>query len=115
MGANTYRLMSGFSESIEDDSFGPGPDVEGGLLLDPAGSAVVGQLDLVAEDPVESVRVMKRDGDNPLRTLGSITLCRTLLMAGLVDRFRVVVFPVITGSTGRERVYETTRTSPSRW
>ena len=26
--------------------------------------------------------------------------------AGLVDRFRVVIFPVITGSTGRERIYD---------
>ena len=41
-----------------------------------------------------------------LRTLGSLTLCRSLLEAGLVDRFRVVVFPVITGSTGRERIYD---------
>jgi riboflavin biosynthesis pyrimidine reductase len=31
-------------------------------------------------------------------------LCRSLLGAGLVDRFRVVVFPVITGSTGRDRI-----------
>jgi hypothetical protein len=34
-----------------------------------------------------------------------LTLCRSLLKAGLVDRFRVVVFPVITGSSGRERIY----------
>ena len=27
-------------------------------------------------------------------------------MAGLVDRFRVVVFPVITGSTGHDRNYD---------
>ena len=26
--------------------------------------------------------------------------------AGLVDRYRVVVFPVITGSTGRDRIYD---------
>jgi hypothetical protein len=26
--------------------------------------------------------------------------------AGLVDRYRVVVFPVITGSTGRELIYD---------
>jgi hypothetical protein len=39
-------------------------------------------------------------------TLGSLTLCRSLLAASLVDRFRVVVFPVITGSTGRERIYD---------
>jgi dihydrofolate reductase len=38
--------------------------------------------------------------------MGSLTLCRSLLKAGLVDRFRVVVFPVITGSSGRERIYD---------
>src|ERR671912_293326 len=27
-------------------------------------------------------------------------------LAGLVDRFRVVVFPVITGKTGRDRIYD---------
>jgi riboflavin biosynthesis pyrimidine reductase len=41
-----------------------------------------------------------------MRTIGSLTLCRSLLEAGLVDRFRVVVFPVITGSSGRERIYD---------
>jgi riboflavin biosynthesis pyrimidine reductase len=41
-----------------------------------------------------------------MRTLGSLSLCRSLLEAGLVDRFRVVVFPVITGRTGRDRIYD---------
>lgn len=49
---------------------------------------------------------MKRTRTAPLSTLGSLSLCRSLLTAGLVDRFRVVVFPVITGSTGRERIYD---------
>ena len=49
---------------------------------------------------------MKQNGSESMRTMGSLTLCRSLLSAGLVDRFRVVVFPVITGSTGRERIYE---------
>jgi RibD domain-containing protein len=41
-----------------------------------------------------------------MRTMGSLTLCRSLLEAGLVDRFRVVVFPVITGSTGSDWIYD---------
>jgi RibD C-terminal domain len=45
-------------------------------------------------------------GSTSMRMIGSLTLCRSLLNAGLVDRFRVVVFPVITGSTGRERIYD---------
>ena len=49
---------------------------------------------------------MKRTGTRPLSTLGSLSLSRSLLAAGLVDRFRLVVFPVITGRTGRERIYD---------
>jgi dihydrofolate reductase len=61
---------------------------------------------LITEDAVEAVRRMKDDSTTPMRTLGSLALCRSLLTAGLVDRFRVVVFPVITGSTGRDRIYD---------
>jgi len=49
---------------------------------------------------------MKATGDQSLRTPVSLTLCRSLSSAGLVDRFRVVVFPVITGSTGHDRIYD---------
>jgi dihydrofolate reductase len=38
--------------------------------------------------------------------IGSLSLCRSLLRAGLLDRFRVVMFPVITGATGAERIYD---------
>jgi dihydrofolate reductase len=41
-----------------------------------------------------------------MRTLGSVSLCRSLLAAGLVDGFRVVVFPLITGKTGQDRIYD---------
>ena len=59
-----------------------------------------------SHDPVEAVREMKDKGVTSMRTIGSLTLCRSLLNAGLVDRFRVVVFPVITGSSGRDRIYD---------
>ena len=61
---------------------------------------------LMDRDAVEAVREMKATGSKPMRTIGSLALCRSLLTAGLVDRFRVVIFPVITGSTGRERIYD---------
>jgi hypothetical protein len=41
-----------------------------------------------------------------MSTIGSLTLCRSLLEASLVDLFRVGVFPVITGKTGRVRIYD---------
>ena len=55
---------------------------------------------------IKGAREMKDQGADSMRTIGSLTLCRSLLTAGLADRFRVVVFPVITGSTGQERIYD---------
>ena len=106
MGANTYRLMSGLVADGE-----PGTDVLAGMSKLVFSSTLREPLSwansrLIAGDPVEAVREMKEHGAQQLRTLGSLTLCRSLLAAGLVDRFRVVVFPVITGTTGRDRIYD---------
>lgn len=106
IGANTYRLMSGLADEGE-----PGTEGLTGLSKVVFSSSLSEPLSwpntrLVSEDPVEAVREMKAGGDTPMRTLGSLTLCRSLLKAGLVDRFRVVVFPVITGRTGRDRIYD---------
>ena len=61
---------------------------------------------LVRDDAAEAVRAMKEEGSGLLSTIGSLSLCRSLLRAALVDRFRVVMFPVITGATGAERIYD---------
>jgi dihydrofolate reductase len=108
MGATTYRLMSGFAADMPDDSSFSAltamPKVVFSSTLQPPLSW--DNTELVDRDPVEAVQHMKRDAARPLRTLGSLTLCRSLLEAKLVDRFRVVVFPVITGSSGRERIFD---------
>jgi len=106
MGAATYRLMSGFAAGGE-----PGTGaleamakvVFSATLSEPLSWA---NTQLVAKDPVAAVREMKDTAGTSMRTIGSLTLCRSLLKAGLADRFRVVVFPVITGSSGRERIYD---------
>src|SRR5215216_8142963 len=61
---------------------------------------------LVTGDAVEAVRAMKAESQIELRTLGSVSLCRSLITAELVDRFQVVVFPVVTGATGQDRIYD---------
>jgi dihydrofolate reductase len=107
MGANTYRLMSRFAaegEPFTDELAGMAKIVFSTTLSEPLAWA---NTRLVAEDAAEAVKGMKEDGNSgPLRTLGSLSLCRSLLQAGLVDRFRVVVFPVITGSSGHDRIYD---------
>jgi dihydrofolate reductase len=108
MGATTYRLMSGFAAELPDDpgfaTLTAAPKVVFSSTLKAPLSWANTQL--VDGDPVEAVQEMKRRDARPLHTLGSLSLCRSLLMAGVVDRFRVVVFPVITGATGKERIFD---------
>jgi dihydrofolate reductase len=112
MGATTYRLMSGFAAgSVET-----GQAEQDAMAELSAASKVVfsstlepplawANSRLVRTDPVAEVRALKEAGTS-MRTLGSLTLCRSLLTAGLVDRFRVVVFPLVTGATGLDRIYD---------
>jgi len=104
MGANTYRLMSEFAaaESEGVESLNEMRKIVFSSTLATPLQWV--NSELVRGDAVEAVRDLKRT--TSLRTLGSISVCRSLLTAGLVDRFRVVVFPVITGATGAERIYD---------
>lgn len=60
---------------------------------------------LVAGDAVEVLPAVKADSDVPLRTIGSVSLVRNLMTAGLVDRLRLMVFPLTCGSAGRERIF----------
>ncbi|WP_448621212.1 dihydrofolate reductase family protein [Geodermatophilus sp. URMC 65] len=108
LGATTYRLMSGFAAEMPDE---PGlaaltamPKVVFSSTLEAPLSWA--NTELVGGDPVEWVQHVKRRDSRPLRTVGSLRLCRSLLEAGVVDRFRVVVFPVITGATGRDRIFD---------
>jgi dihydrofolate reductase len=118
MGANTYRLMSGFAagemppgtdeftadeEASVDELTRASKVVFSSSLEEPLAWA---NTTLVRGDAVEAVQAMKADGSGLISTIGSLTLCRSLLQAGLVDRYRVVMFPVITGATGEERIYD---------
>jgi dihydrofolate reductase len=108
MGATTYRLMFGFAEQIPDD---PGVAALTAVQKVVFSSTLEAPLpwantELVNGDAVEVVKDMKQQESRPLRTIGSLSVCRALLRAGIVDRFRVVVFPVITGATGKERIFD---------
>jgi dihydrofolate reductase len=57
-------------------------------------------------DAVDVVARLKEESDVPLRSHGSLSMNRALMAAGLVDRVQVTLFPVITGRTGVDPVFQ---------
>jgi dihydrofolate reductase len=61
---------------------------------------------VVSGDAVDVVTRLKEESEVPLRSHGSLSLNRALMAAGLVDLIQVTLFPVITGRTGQEPIFE---------
>jgi dihydrofolate reductase len=57
-------------------------------------------------DAVDVVARLKQDSEVPLRSHGSLSMNRALMAAGLVDRVQVTLFPVITGQTGLNPIFQ---------
>jgi dihydrofolate reductase len=112
-GANTYRLFANFLAAATEESEIHDPWVAR-MLSAPAtvvSSVLTGPLDprdatFVSGDAVDIVARLKQDSEVPLRSHGSLSLNRTLMAAGLVDRVQVTVFPVITGQNGVGPIFQ---------
>src|SRR5690349_11620541 len=117
MGANTYRLMSGFAAGEVpngQDEFRAEAEASVNELTQASKVVFSSSLEepltwanstLVRDHAVEAVRAMKENGSGLLSTIGSLSLWRSLPSPGLADRFRVGLFRVIPGATGEERIY----------
>jgi dihydrofolate reductase len=61
---------------------------------------------VVSRDAVDVVAGLKEESDVPLRSHGSLSMNRALMAAGLVDHVQVTLFPVITGQTGLNAIFQ---------
>lgn len=52
---------------------------------------------VLSGDPVSEVRALKQQPGLDIVVTGSITLCHTLIQAGLVDEYRLFVYPAVQG------------------
>ena len=112
-GANSYREFSQMLENSTEDSEVRDPWVTRMWRM-PAtvvSTTLKEPLDwpdatVVSGDAVDVVARLKEESDVPLRSHGSLSMNRALMAAGLVDRVQVTLFPVITGQTGLNPVFE---------
>jgi dihydrofolate reductase len=112
LGANTYRqFVELLGPSTEADKLDPLNARMRSLPLTVVSSTLEGPLDwagstVVSGDAVDIVARLKEESELPLRSHGSLSLNRALMAAGLVDRVQLTIFPVITGQTGVEPIFE---------
>jgi dihydrofolate reductase len=112
-GANTYRLFVRLLGSSTEGSEVGDPWVTRmrSLPATVVSSTLEGPLDwpdatVVRGDAVDVVARLKEESEVPLRSHGSLSLNRALMAAGLVDRVQVTLFPVITGQTGVDPIFQ---------
>jgi dihydrofolate reductase len=112
LGANTYRqFVELLGPSTEAAKLDPLNARMRSLPLTVVSSTLEGPLDwagstVVSGDAVDIVARLKEESELPLRSHGSLSLNRALMAAGLVDRVQLTIFPVITGQTGVEPIFE---------
>jgi dihydrofolate reductase len=112
-GASTYRAFARMLASSTEESEVRDPWVTRmrSLPATVVSTTLEGPLDwpdatVVSGDAVDVVARLKKESEVPLRSHGSLSMNRALMAAGLVDRIQVTLFPVITGQTGDEPIFE---------
>jgi dihydrofolate reductase len=110
-GANTFRQFLQLLGSIPEESI---DDWNTRMRNTPAtvvSTTLEEPLDwpnatVASGDAVDVVARLKQESDVPLRSHGSLSLNWALMAAGLVDRVQVTLFPVITGRTGVDPIFQ---------
>jgi dihydrofolate reductase len=112
-GANTYRLFARMLASSSEESEVRDPWVTRmrSLPATVVSTTLESPLDwpdatVVSGDAVDVVARLKEESDVPLRSHGSLSMNRALMAAGLVDFVQVTFFPVITGQTGLDPIFQ---------
>jgi dihydrofolate reductase len=112
-GANTYRAFARMlAASVEDPALrDPWVTRMRSLPATVVSTTLEGPLDwpdasVVRGDAVDVVARLKQESEVPLRSHGSLSMNRALMAAGLVDRVQVTLFPVITGQTGLDPIFQ---------
>ncbi len=112
-GANSFREFAQMMSGNDEESGAPEDWATRmrGMPATVVSSTLEGPLDwpdvtVVSGDAVDVVNRLKGESGVPLRSHGSLSLNWALMAAGLVDRVQVTVFPVITGKTGVEPIFQ---------
>jgi dihydrofolate reductase len=100
VGRRTFEDLRGYWPTLTDDATGitdylnrVQKYVVSSTMTDPGWQNTT----VLSGDPAGQVRALKEEPGQDIVVTGSITLCHTLIEAGLVDEYRLFVYPVVQG------------------
>ncbi len=105
MGRRTYEVLAAIPEEARDESWRRMTELGKVVFSRTLREAEWENTRLCDEDLVEEVGRLKGESEVPLRTVGSLSVGRQLIDAGLVDRLRLMTFPLLAGPDGREAAF----------
>jgi dihydrofolate reductase len=105
MGRRTYEMLADLPDEARDESWRRMAELEKVVFSTRLDTTTWPNTRLCREDLISEITRLKSDGDVPLRTMGSLSLARQLCAAGLIDRLRLMTFPLLVGPTGRDPVF----------
>ena len=106
MGRVTYEMLAPITASADDPDSARMtalPKVVFSNTLDDA--TTWANTTVLNGDLAKSIESLKHSSTAPIRSFGSITLVQGLIQAGLVDRLRLMIFPLTVGPDGREPAF----------
>jgi dihydrofolate reductase len=106
LGRRTYEMLNELPTEARDESYERMTTTPGWVFSTTLEAVDWSGLSVVHDDPVGFVRTLKQESGLEVRTVGSLSLVRQLLMAGLVDRLKLTVCPLILPQTGDEAMFE---------
>jgi dihydrofolate reductase len=106
MGRRTYEALAAVANDVRDEGYEGMTRLSTTVFSRTLRGVDWPNATIESRDAVESVRALKGATDVPLRTMGSISVVQQLLNAGLVDRLRLMIFPLLVGPSGREWAFE---------
>jgi dihydrofolate reductase len=105
LGRRTYEALAGLPEEARDDSWHRMTELSKVVFSATLATASWPTTRICRDDLIAEVRRLKAEGEVPLRTMGSLSVVRQLCGAGLVDRLRLMTFPLLVGTSGREAAF----------
>ena len=105
LGRRTYEALAGLPDEAKDDSWHHLTRMDKVVFSTTLRQAEWPNTRICGDDLVAEIRRLKADSDVPLRTMGSLSVAQQLTSAGLVDRLRLMTFPLIAGNAGREAAF----------